>query len=177
LLREANAEADYLKSMHPAFFELNNSTGQYQLRPFISDRLGQQVDCAQSQAFCWEAINIWFSTEADGQQAYAKLCASLYDRFQNQSAREQTEARRVLCIQGPSSAASTCEPLARQVAEVAGNSSDCEAVTVSADASQIPTVCEPLDGTSSSGRSQRGGTELVLTFVVGLLALNQFNLL
>jgi hypothetical protein len=182
LMKEANAEAEYVKSLYPDFFELNNSTGEYQLKNSISDRLGQQVDCTQSQAFCWEAIKIWFSTNAAGEQAFAGLCNTLYNRFQKQSIKRQAEIRRVLCIQGSSAAMSSCEPLASQVLRIASNASGCDAVSVPAEANQIPSSCEPGDGATGGGNGKSASlpgprTGGLLLFLLGVSCYLQCALL
>jgi hypothetical protein len=185
-------EADYVMSQYPDYFEISNSTGRYQLRPFVSDRLGQQVDCIQAPLLCWNELKIYLSTDPGGLESMAATCAGLRDRFRARSAREQSEARRALCLRGASSSSSSeasealssdaalpaCEPLAQQVAEAAGGSAGCDAAAAPADPGQIPADCEPAanasggGGTSggSGGRGSRGG-ELVLAFVLGLWAI------
>lgn len=150
----SQAEADYVKSLFPNFFEYNNATGHYELMPVVSDGLGQQVDCSESLAICWEVINIYLSTSEEGPKILVDVCLNLRDRFRRQSEREQGEIRRVLC--GLSTEPlPVCEPLATQVRDVAANStsssSSCDALSAPAMPSDVPKDCQSGDG-------QDGGT-------------------
>jgi hypothetical protein len=155
----SQTEADYVKSLFPTFFELNNATGHYGLMRAVTDRLGQQVDCSQSVAICWEVINIYLSTNDAGTKSLVDICLNLRGRFRRQSEREQGEIRRVLCSLTTTQPLSVCEPLATQVRDVAANStsSSCDALATPAQLSDIPKDCQSGDGSGGDGGTSGGG--------------------
>lgn len=113
---ETNA-TQTIKSMFPAFFELDASTGMYVLRPNITGTQAQFVDCTATRtgSLCWGEIAIFFSNFG-GERA--KVCQTLHQLQIRSLIREQARARVDICSNSDNeNITAVCEPLSTQISE------------------------------------------------------------
>ena len=168
-----NSESNFLKQQFPQYFELNNSTGNYELKSSVLDRHGAPVDCQSTPGLCWDVLKIYFGALSEGKAKVIELCGLLHKRFTAQSMREQSDVRRLLCGLGSSPA---CEPLFDQVKQYASNNT-CDALAVPADQSQVPSGCDSSNGgngNAGNSGSRRIGVS-VLAAMLGVALATTFN--
>jgi hypothetical protein len=170
VFRTDTPTGNFFKSQYSEYFQLNNSTGNYQWKSQIQgENNAQNISCSGDASFCYQNLAIYL-TNTPTEVSF--LCQLEHERFANYSQQEQGAVRDAICAKGGVNSSSYCYPLYLQMLEHSTDNVtlDCTGIGNGPMNMTVPAVCTgPVARSNSAQSGNSGGSTTTGVWTSGLL--------